>query len=148
MLAYSCFTLLSVSALLQSESAACMQISPPVWVSLPVRCPQSNTCARYTVGSHWLSVLYTVVCIRQPQSPHLAHSALFPVVSTFVPYICVSISPGSFSSELCPVTRQHVANEPTQTPFRGAVRGSDRTGSRSHSAQLSWTHSCTGCPAG
>ena len=97
-------------------------------------------CARYTVGSHWLSVLYTVVCIRQPQSPHLAHSALFPVVSMFVPYICVSISSGSFSFELCPVTTQHVVDKATQTPFRMAARGSDRTGSRSHSAQLTWTH--------
>ena len=101
--------------------------------------------ACYTVGSHWLSMLYTVVYIRQPQSPHLAHSALFPVVSMFVPYICVSISPGSFSFELCPVTTQHVVNKPTQTPFRVAARASDRTGSRSHSAQLTWTH--TAAPA-
>ena len=34
----------------------------------------------------------------------------FPLVSMFVPYICVSISLGSFSFELCPVTTQHVIN--------------------------------------
>ena len=46
-------------------------------------CPLS-----YTVGSHQLSILYTVLCICQSQSPTLS----LPFLSMFVLYTYVSIS--------------------------------------------------------
>ena len=64
-----------VSAVQQSESAIRIHISPPSWISLPPRSPQSSeqNSLCYTVGSHQLSVLYIVVYVYQSQSPNSSH---------------------------------------------------------------------------
>ena len=71
------YTAVSVSTVQQSESAVHIHISPIFWISFPFRSPQSieqgSLC--YTVGSHQLSILYTLVCICQSQSPNLSNLA-------------------------------------------------------------------------
>jgi len=64
LLAYSCFAML-VSTVQQSESILPIHISPLFWISFPFRLPQSRQYSSlcYTVGSHYLPVLYVVVYI-------------------------------------------------------------------------------------
>jgi len=101
LLAYSCFAML-VSTVQQSESILPIHISPLFWISFPFRLPQSRQYSSlcYTVGSHYLPVLYVVVYICQF---HLTihpkpHSSLGN--HKFVFYVCDSFSALQISSSI------------------------------------------------
>ena len=58
---HSCFTVVSVSAVWQIDSATCLCISLLSWISFPFRSTQSTeqSSLSYTVDSHQLPILYT-----------------------------------------------------------------------------------------
>ena len=58
------YIVVSVAAVLQGETAVCINISPLRWISFQFRSPQSTEQSSlcYTVGSHQLSILYVHVC--------------------------------------------------------------------------------------
>ena len=81
-----------VSSVQQSESAICIHISLPFWISFPFRSPKSTeqSSLSYTVGSHQLSISYTILyqqCIYDnPNFPiHPTPSSTFP---SWCPYVC------------------------------------------------------------
>ena len=86
LLEFSCFTMLLVSAVRQSESATHVHV--PFFVTKSTE--QSSLCC--TIGSHWLSVSHQALYICQSQTPSLSHLH-FPLgIHIIVLYICVSIS--------------------------------------------------------
>ena len=64
------------SAVQQSESVICIHISRLFQISFPVTSPQNTEFLSYTVGSHQLSILYTVVFTCQ--SPNSTHPPFHP----------------------------------------------------------------------
>ena len=75
LLEYSCFTMLLVSAVQQSESATHIHVSALLWISFPSRSPQStkesSLCC--TICSHQLSILYIVsqcICVSLSLPTH------------------------------------------------------------------------------
>ena len=87
------YSVVLVSGVQQTESVIHIHISTLFQILFPYRSLQSTELSSlcYTVGSYQLSILYKVVCICQSQSPNVSHP-LHPLVTTFVFYICNSIS--------------------------------------------------------
>ena len=91
------YNVVLVSGVQQSESIIHIPISTHFQILFPYRAlqstEQSSLC--YTVGSYYLSILHTVVCICQSQSPNLSllPPPPFPLGNhKCVFYICDSIS--------------------------------------------------------
>ena len=68
------------------------------WISFLFRSLQSTEQSSlfYTVGSHQLSILYTLMCICQFQSPSSSHS-LFPPLVLYIFLFCKQVNLHCFS---------------------------------------------------
>ena len=80
------------------RSAIRTHISPLFWISFPFRSPQSieQSSLCYTVGSHWLSILYIVLIVYmcQSQSPSSSHPPPSPLVRVLIAALLQALSGG------------------------------------------------------
>ena len=91
---YLFYSVVSVSAVQQTEPAVCIHASPLFWISFPFRSPHSveQSLPRHTVRESSVLYLVSVGYIWQSQSPNSSYPFLFPLVSMHLFSASVSIS--------------------------------------------------------